>query len=176
MARKKSAAQLIREATQRAVRETAASIMNDLAEAGPEWSGRFKNSWIADSPGYGGSLGKKGKYPYTVDDVAKLKTTIKATEATPVKIRITNTAPWALYAMDLREGQFRAIGEQKGVTVRRGKRNLDDNGVGLRGDLGGTGTNISTAPKDWYMTYINGGGLKRAVESNIRFGFRRAFR
>lgn len=41
-----------------ASRKAAKEIMNGLAEAGPEWGGEFKNSWVADSPVAGAIRGK----------------------------------------------------------------------------------------------------------------------
>ena len=58
--------------------------MNDLAEAGPEWSGKLKNGLESDT--YSGNrkvkLGKATGYPYSKNSVPALKTDIKSTEAT----------------------------------------------------------------------------------------------
>lgn len=165
----KSAKQLIREATQRAVRQAAVEIMNDLAEAGPEWTGRLKNSWVADAPGV--RTGPTTGYPYSLKSVPALPTTIKATEATPVKIVIKNKVSYFAYAADLLPGKFWPKESGPKGTATTGKRNTT-NGAGYRGDLGGSGTNISTAPLDWYTTYLKGGGTKRAAQHAIRFAFR----
>lgn len=165
----------IRERTQRAVRETAVQIMNDLAEAGPEWSGKLKNAWVADTFSGRGKqkLGKKTSYPYSEakGSVPALKTDIKSTEATPTKVEIRNDTPYLAYAADLIPGKFwPKEGGPKGVPTT-GKRNTSNTGLGFRGDLSGEGTNISTAPLDWLATYLKGGGMQRATEKSIRFFF-----
>lgn len=175
MARKKSIQQQIRESTQAAVRATAVEIMNDLAEAGPEWSGKLKNGWKADT--YSGDrkakIGKTTGYPYSERSVPALKTDIKSTEATPVKVLVFNETPYFAYAADLLPGKFFAKeGGPKGSVVSRGKRNTTDEGVGFRGDVGGQGQNISTAPLDWYVTYLKGGGAARATKNNIKITFK----
>lgn len=176
MARKFNSPREIRERTQRAVRETAVQIMNDLAEAGPEWSGRLKNSWTADTFSGRGkqAIGRKTSYPYSLAkrSVPGLKSDIKSTEATPIKVEIRNDTPYLAYAADLIPGKFwpKESGP-KGVATR-GKRNTSDTGLGFRGDLGGgEGRNISTAPLDWLPNYLKGGGTQRATEKGIRFFF-----
>ena len=174
MARKKSLQQQIRERTQRVVRETAVQIMNDLAEAGPEWSGKLKNNWVADT--FSGrskvKIGRTTGYPYSLTSVPALKTDIKSTEATPVKVEITNKSPYFAYAADLLPGKFWPKEDGPKGVATRGTRNVDSNGVGFRGDLSGAGNNISTAPQDWYVSYLKGGGLQKATQSSIRVGFR----
>ena len=174
MARKKSLQQQIRERTQQAVRETAVQIMNDLAEAGPEWSGRLKNNWVADT--YSGNrkvkVGRTTGYPYSLSSVPALKTDIKSTEATHVKVELTNKSEYFAYAADLLPGKFWPKEDGPKGVATRGGRNVNDEGVGFRGDLSGEGFNISTAPQDWYVNYLKGGGLQRATQSSIRIGFR----
>ena len=160
----------LRRQVQSAARHAAAEIMNNLAEAGPNWSGRFKNSWVADAPG--SAVGKSSGYPYKISQVAKLKDTYKALEKNP-KLVIYNATNYALIAMDLQEGKFRAIKEPKGPIVKEGKRRTDDNGLGIRGDVSGSGNNKSTAELDWFMTYIDGGGLKKSLAAGVKIGFKK---
>lgn len=160
----------MRRKTQSVARHAAAEIMNDLAEAGPNWSGRFKNSWVADAPGT--AVGKKADYPYKITDVAKLKDTVTAVSKNP-KLNIYNTTPYALYAMDLKEGKFYAKDEPKGKVVKQGIRPLNEDGKGIRGDLSGQGGSRSTAELDWFLTYIDGGGLRKSLEAGVKIGFRR---
>lgn len=166
----KSLQQKVRDATQKAVRQTAVELMNDLAEAGPEWSGKLKNSWVADAPSFS-KLGRTTGYPYSLNSVPALPTTIKATEATPVKIVIRNKVAYFPYAADLLPGKFWPKTDGPKGSATTGSRNTT-NGAGYRGDVGGSGTNISTAPLDWYPNYLRGGGMKRAIQNAIRFGFR----
>lgn len=160
----------IRRKTQSAARHAAVEIMNDLAEAGPNWSGRFKNNWVADAPG--SAVGKKANYPYKISDVAKLKDTVSAVEQNP-KLVIYNSSPYALEAMDLKEGKFFAKGEPKGPVIEQGKRRINADGLGIRGDVSGEGNSRSTAALDWFMTYINGGGLAKSLASGVKIGFKR---
>ena len=169
----KSLGQLGRDArrkVQSATRHAATQIMNDLAEAGPNWSGRFKNSWVADAPG--SAVGKKADYPYKISDVAKLKDTVAAANKNP-KLVVYNYSPYAMYAMDLIEGKFISAGEPKGPVVEQGKRRIGADGLGIRGDVSGEGTSRSTAPLDWFMTYIDGGGLQKSLADGVKIGFKR---
>ena len=171
MARKASELnRYFRRKTQSVARHAAAEIMNDLAKAGPNWSGRFKNSWVADAPGL--AVGKKADYPYKISDVAKLKDTVAAVKKDP-KLIVYNYSPYAMYAMDLREGIFFAKGDPKGPVVEQGKRLTNADGSGIRGDVSGEGNNRSTAPLDWFMTYIDGGGLQKSLANGVKIGFKR---
>lgn len=160
----------LRRKIQSAARHSAAEIMNDLAEAGPNWSGRFKDSWVADAPGT--AVGKKANYPYKISDVAKLKDT-KAAVAKEIKLFVYNTTSYALIAQDLKEGKFFAKGEPKGTIVKEGKRRTNVNGLGIRGDVSGEGNSRSTAPLDWFLTYVDGGGLQKSIANGVKIGFKR---
>lgn len=161
----------LRRQAQNAARQAAVEIMNDLAEAGPYWSGNFRNNWVADSPGM--ALGKKAKYPYKIRDVAKLGDTIVATKKT-VKLKIFNSSGYALEALDLKEGRFFPDGPPKGNIVREGERQLNEDGEGIRGDIQqGDGNNVSTAELDWFMTYLKGGAIQAALKQGVTVGFRK---
>jgi hypothetical protein len=157
----------IRRKTQSAARHAAAEIMNDLAQAGPVWSGRFANSWVADAPGVG--KGPDGTYPYTIRDTPKLPDTVAAVKRSP-KLVIRNTVDYALQAMDLEEGTFIAIGEPKGEVVSEGTRY-----GGRRGEVSddGNGGSRSTAPLDWFNTYVSGGGLGKSLGKGVKIAFAR---
>lgn len=160
----------IRELINTAARFAAVEIMNDLAEAGPEWTGEFQDSWIAIPVGTGASGSTGGGYPYTLNDVPRLSTSIKET-ARVKKFEIVNTQPYAAYALDLEEGVFRGGIRSKnpaGNVVATGSRPVP----GRRGDVSGSGKARSTAPLDWYTSYLNGGGMARALERGVTFGFK----
>ena len=58
MARREDISKLpqdMRELINLATRHAAVEIMNDLADAGPEWSGDFQDSWVAVPVGTGAS-------------------------------------------------------------------------------------------------------------------------
>jgi len=157
----------LREQVNLAVRKAAVEIMNDLAEAGPEWSGEFQDSWVAIPIGKAASGSTGGGYPYDLNDVPKLSTSIKET-ARAKKFQIENIQPYAAYALDLEEGFFWADEEPAGEVVAIGKRSRP----GFRGDVTGEGGNRSTAPLDWYSNYLNGGEMKKALERGVLFGFK----
>ena len=169
-ARRREISQLptdIRELINEVTRVAAVNIMNDLAEAGPEWSGEFQDSWVAVPFGKAASGSTGGGYPYSLNDVPKLSTSIKET-ARVKKFEIVNTQPYAEYALDLKEGLFKGIGNPAGDVVKTGSRPTP----GRRGDVSGIGGARSTAPLDWYTSYLNGGGMAKALQDGVTFGFR----
>ena len=139
--------------------------MNGLADAGPNWSGEFQDSWVA-SAASGGSSG--GAYPYTLSDIPKLPATKRETQRV-TKFVIQNLAPHAAIALDLvdvpRE-QFRYPGfSPQGDVVARGNRPEN----GKRGAIEpGTGNARSTAPLDWYPLFADGGKMQKALERGVR--------
>lgn len=157
----------LRELVNLASRSAAVEIMNDLAEAGPEWSGEFQDSWIAIPIGTGASGSTGGGYPYALSDVPRLSTSIKET-ARVKKFEIVNTQPYAEYALDLKEGVFHADDEPAGEVVATGRRPVP----GFRGDVSGEGNARSTAPLFWYSTYLNGGEAQKALGRGVTFAFR----
>ena len=169
-AKRKEISQLsidVRELINEVARYAAVEIMNDLAEAGPEWTGKFQDSWVAVPIGRAASGSTGGGYPYTLNDVPKLSTSIKET-ARVKKFEIVNTQPYAEYALDLKEGKFRGIGNPAGEVVATGSRPIP----GRRGDVSGTGGARSTAPLDWYTSYLNGGGMAKALQDGVTFAFK----
>ena len=160
----------MREMLNLVARAAAVEIMNDLAEAGPEWSGEFQDSWVAIPIGKGASGSTGGGYPYTLDDVPRLSTSIKET-ARAKKFEIANTASYAAYALDLEEGVFRGgirLENPAGEERPTGSRPVP----GRRGDVSGEGNARSTAPLDWYSTYLNGGEAQKALGRGVLFGFK----
>lgn len=154
----------IRRKLQSASRHAAAEIMNDLAKSGPNWSGEFANSWVADAPGVG--KGPEGTYPYSIRDTPRLPDTVAAVKRSP-KLVISNTTDYALQAMDLEPGVFYADDEPKGKVVAEGRRNRE-----IRGDItAGEGNNRSTAPLDWFNTYVFGGGMEKSLGKGVRIAF-----
>ena len=156
----------------KSVRTVARNIMNDLAEAGPVWSGEFRDSWEAFSPGTGAAI--PAQYPYRLADIPELPVT-KREMGRKTKLVIGNRAPYAAVAMDLvpPTEDFRYPGyEPEGDVVFRGTRPAG----GRRGEIGprikGGSDNRSTAPLDWYTTYVNGGKMQKALEKGVNLEFR----
>jgi len=163
------------------VRTVAVQIMNDLAEAGPEWSGEFKNSWEAVPLGEGSKIGKSGSYPYKLDDIPRLSDTKEAVQKAN-KLQITNTSEWAKYALDIEKGKFTPKNfprrdrpkDPLGEVIPGGTGRRDPDSLTLRGEIsGGDGGARITAPLFWYNKYLNGGGLQKSVEAGARFAFKR---
>ena len=160
-------------------RNVAVQIMNDLAKAGPEWSGEFKNSWEAVALGEGSKIGKSGSFPYKLSNIPQLSTSKDAVRKAN-KLQITNTSKWAKYALDIEKGRFSPDNfprperplNPKGKVVATGKR--DPISPTLRGDIsGGDGNSRITAPLFWYNKYLDGGGLQKSVEAGVKLGFKR---
>jgi hypothetical protein len=91
------------------------------------------------------------------------------------KLIISNRASYAAVALDLEppREEFRYPGyEPEGDVVFRGTR--PDGG--RRGDIGpkqkGGTDNRSTAPLDWYTTYVRGGKMQRALEKGVNLEFK----
>lgn len=136
---------------------SAQGIVKELQEAGPSWSGKFANSWeIASSSQVSSGTGAEGA-PQRL--TAPMLTPEEFKFKPEIKYYIANKAPYADVALDLKEGNFEYPGKEPRKEAKRGTRVGD-----IRGDLKGTeGPNRSTAPLDWYRTYIQGGGLDKAI-------------
>lgn len=139
-----------------AARVAAKDIMNDLAEAGPYWSGRLRDSWRAEPLLATERAGNKNaSYPYKTQDVPQLRSVSKGFRVGDL-YRIYNTTPYAAFALDLIPGKFRAVGSPLGsVTSLPGKRPAEahfryevesvDEGEESEASI--------TAPRDWFETY-----------------------
>ena len=144
-------------------RNAAKEIMNGLADAGPEWSGEFKDSWVADAPGGGSAT---GSYPYSLSQIPRLPATKREVKR-KTKFIIYNSAPHAPIALDLVDvpaGEFEQVGYPRGEVVARGTRPAS----GKRGEVSGTGNATSTAPLDWYPLFAEGGKMQKALERGVR--------
>jgi hypothetical protein len=139
---------------------SAQGIVKELQEAGPSWSGKFANSWeIASSSKVSSGTGAEGA-PQRL--AAPMLTPEEFKFKPEIKYYIANKAPYADVALDLKEGNFEYPGKEPLTPPAETKRGTRLSG--LRGDLSGTeGPNRSTAPLDWYRTYIQGGGLDKAI-------------
>ena len=158
----------IEKATVEAARNAAVDIMNNLAEAGPAWTGRFSSAWYAipagDTPGGPRSEGRIYKYDLRNVPATRFKA--------GTLYQIINGMDYADQAQDLvpfdpPEERLRR-GALDPERIERGERPEG----GMRGELlsGGLG-NRRTAPLDWYLTYINGGALKRDLSNGVKRGF-----
>jgi hypothetical protein len=179
---RKPLSQLGRDARYRinlAVRKAAVEIMNDLAEAGPVYTGEIRDSWIAVPVGTGARGSAGGGYPYTLSQVPQLSTTVREL-GRRVKFTIENTAAHAEYALDLREGvfikpEYERESPMPGNTLEVGTRSnpsfRGDIDIGGSTSSGRPGEAESSAPLDWYVNYLDGGGLQDALARGVRLGF-----
>jgi len=144
--------------------------MNDLGKLGPAYSGEFRDSWIAVPVGKGASGRAGGEYPYQIADVPELSLSRREV-ARATKLTIENTQPYAEYALDLVEGRFYPPDEFGPIKtpVKEGGRAP---GLTKRGDVSGEGEAKSTAELDWYVTYMEGGGMQKALEKGVKLGFK----
>jgi hypothetical protein len=178
---RKSIAQMpgdIREAIVSSLRNAAKETVNGLASAGPDWSGDFKNTWhVTTSDGKSSAKigGESGVY--NLFNIPLLKTqsrnlggrftTFLPTKLDGLELLIGNSSFYATQAMDLEPGEFFYPGfEPKGQEEPRGRRVNR-----IRGNLKKPGANRSTAPFNWYATYMEGGAFAAAFTKGARAGF-----
>jgi hypothetical protein len=157
------------DAINQACRQAAVQIMNDLGRAGPAYSGIFRDSWLAIPAGQGASGSAGGDYPYQISDIPNLSLTRREVGRV-TKFTIENTQPYAALALDLEEGVFFPPDEFGPIKtpVKEGSRTGS-----LRGNVtDGDGEAKSTAELDWYVTYVNGGGMQKALEKGVKLGFK----
>ena len=163
------------------IQRSAEKIVKDLQARGPAWTGEFANSWeIASSSKVSGGTGSPGapkpvKAPLLTNDEFKFKP--------EVKYYIANKAPHADYALDRIEGRFFVPKDQEqrnaaaaaGKTIETGSRPDTPH---RRGDITGAGGGnaTSSAPLDWYATYINGGEIDKTISVYMDQELRRAKR
>ena len=151
-----------------AARRGAATVMNNLAEAGPNWSGKFSQSWYAEAPN-GQAPVRYGQFEgrdYNLWNVPRFN----AETVVDPQILIGNFSTHAQEAMDLIPGTFIYPGYEPEGEAEVGIRLSD-----IRGDLGNrSGTranNRRTAPLDWYTTYMEGGDFDRDFQHGASIGF-----
>lgn len=151
-------------------RLAAVEIMNGLGDAGPAWSGEFRDSWVAIPFGPTATSISGGSYPYQINDVPEYPLTVKEVSRVK-KYEIRNIADHARYALDLDDGKFI---RQKSTPVKP----IIESGTrrsGKRGDVvtDAEGKASSTAPLDWYFTYIQGGAMANALAEGVQLAIKR---
>ena len=162
MAKLTDTARLAHEKANKTVRTITRNLMNELAEIGPEWSGDFRDSYVARDVSSGQI--RSAKYPYKLSDIPELPVTEREMKRKK-RLAIDNTAPYAKVAMDLEPGEFtipRGKMSPQGDVVARGSR---PEGAGQTGD------NRSTAPLDWYTTFAKGGKLEKIMQKTVNTTF-----
>lgn len=158
----------IRRSVGEALRSATRQVLSELKEASPAYSGKFRRLWYSQLEGKGSKVFVSVGVPRLKDEDLK--------KGAPT-ILIGNTSPYAQEAMDLIPGEFeRQEKDPVKFPVAIGRR------VGkFRGDVvdvsldelveSGKKPAISTAEKDWFSTYMEGGGFSDAFKQGARSGF-----
>lgn len=158
----------ILKATGEGLRAATRQIIADLQEAGPAYSGNFRSKWYSQVEGRGNKVFASVGVPrFKPQELRKGAPTIL----------IGNTAPYAQEAMDLIPGKFERQDEGPvkspvAVGARVGKFRGDVVDMSME-DIVESGRKpaISTAERDWYATYMEGGGFSGAFRQGAKSGF-----
>ena len=145
MAELKGVKQILELASQKLVEAAAAEIVDDLKDKGPYYTGHFEESW----------------------EVAPGAVNIPATSQHP----LTNTQRWQGW----KTNQFPESRRRTPVRIPEGESTLTignrasyrDYAMDLLPGRVEPGKN-NTAPKDWFVTYVQGGGLDQAIKRGAR--------
>jgi hypothetical protein len=158
----------VRRATGEALRAATREILSDLKEASPAYSGKFRRLWYSQVEGRGNKVFISTGVPRFTDQQLR--------RGAPT-ILIGNTSPYAQEAMDLIPGNFirqeeDPIKEPVATGKRTGKfrgdvRNMSVEEIGESGKM----PSVSTAEKNWYSTYMEGGAFGKAFRQGARSGF-----
>lgn len=148
-------------------------IVRELQKAGPQWSGRFSNSWTIISGSRATRPSQSTGLPQDVE--APRVTGREILSRGTWLIRIENVAPHAAIAMDLEEGSFARdfypngpIGASKWITTGGGRRQGMPPMKRGEVNIGEGGQASSTAPLDWYTTFKRGGKARAIVDKYFK--------
>lgn len=165
----------------RGIQGFAVKSMNELAQRGPAWSGEFSASWgfapEGRTPNTAGTTGKI--YKYTKNDVP-VRDVQRFVRDGVTRFSIVNTSPHAAIATDQEEGVFAPPANQPapiGDVVKFGTGRPSDEHFRwqIRDVAENPGEDVTsqiTAEKDWFATYLRGGGLQQ----DLNTGFTREFK
>ena len=186
-------AKKIRREIARGIQGSAITIMNELVEAGPAWSGRFSASWRfipeggdPGGPGSDGEIYRYNKNDVRIDLVERYmrggKTGSSTTIADVMQFQIVNTAPYANIAIDAEAGVLRRDLAESEVPLKAPTLGDERDNPSLRYEIGGDFSGsledapaARTAEPDWYYTYAQGGGLQRDLGKGFSIGLRGSF-
>jgi hypothetical protein len=138
--------------------------MNERAKFGLQWASEFRDFLAAMRLTFG-TGGNFTGFPYNASSVPRLTITGQDLRSPTLAVYdIVNGTDYALIAMDLEPGVFWATDEPKGEIVLQGQREADQ----IRGhiDESEPGGNRATAERDWYLNYVYGGGLDKAMRDD----------
>lgn len=142
---------------------SAEGIVRDLQEAGPSWTGKFSNSYQISSPSKVITGSRAAGAPQKIK--APGLTGQEVRTKPEVKFKIDNVAPYKDYALDLKEGKFWPKVPKSSDKVPVVQGGLRPSTEHKRGQVSsGGGGAISTAPLDWYTTYVQGKKMDSTVQ------------
>lgn len=154
-----------------ALRSATKQIIQELQEEGPNYSGEFKSKWYSQVEGRAGKVYASTGVPRFTEEQLK--------KGAPA-ILIGNSSPHAQEAMDLIPGDFKSQEEDPnkapvamGRRVGKERGDVKDLPSEEVEDMYATGRRpaISTAEKDWFTTYMEGGSFGRAFRQGAKSGF-----
>lgn len=180
----------VRKAAFNALRNAAKEVLNDLGAISPNWGGTFRESWYVETPDGKRGVKRTGENAkYNLFNIPQLGTQSRTARGrfgpvvpptNKVQLFIGNSAPHATQAMDLEPYEYPNL--PKGERLPPPKGRIYEMGVrpagGMRGDVEPLGfgddrppPNRSTAPLDWYSTYMGGGAFTAAFNKGAKAGF-----
>lgn len=169
-----------RRALAKSIQEFAVNSMNNLAQAGPAWTGEFSQSWVFVAEGEpaqnltAGATTGIGKYDKRDAPLQRIESYLKNGRE---RFQIVNTSAHALIAIDEESAQFRPPADQPypiGDSVEYGTGRPRQEHLRWQIRSGGSDDEITsqiTAEKDWLVTYKNGGQLQKDLSDGVRLGF-----
>ena len=140
------------------------TVLENVQEIGPAYSGDFRDSWVVEA--VGPSRSGDGAVPRLIAN-PKGK---DLRNPRAFGYRMFNVDPQALIAMDLEPGLFR---RPEFVPVKEpvatGSR---EKGLQFRGDIdeGGEGKGLITAERDWWLNYATT-GFRKDVKAGASVSF-----
>lgn len=149
-------------------------VVRELQNAGPNWSGRFSNSWSIATPSRTaeGDGGPGEPRPIYTPAITGREAVASFLTKNSVVFRISNTSPHALEAIDAVQHSRNywarrrtatpetQLGMRKWETFNEARQNTSYRGQTAGG---GEGESTRTAPLDWFSTYASA-NLGRAVQ------------
>lgn len=174
--------QVATNALARSIQEFAVLSMNNLAKAGPAWTGEFSQSWafVAEGEPVGNlTAGAKigiGTYNKNDAPLQRIKSYLKNNKD---RFQIVNTSEHAAIAIDEQEALFAPPADQIDpikIPVKYGSSRPDQEHLRWQiRDVASQDDEITsqiTAEKDWLTNYLKGGQLQQDLTKGVRLGFR----
>jgi len=155
-------------------KRTAETVVTDLQQAGPSWTGQFSNSWqITEGSKEVRGNGQSGE-PRALNFPELPASSRKFTPQDVVVFSIYNYSEHRNLALDMEEGVFvrpsdlpqTELGKRKFFEVNEGRVNPSK-----RWQVGGgnpQSKSSRTAKPDWYLDYVSSGNIQRILKRELR--------